>query len=141
MYYIIVILLLNFVEKAVTYLIPIYTKSGVGHLLQTTVSHNSIVRRIVFDKCVPCYAFIKFCFLFYVGDKFEAVVPFMGESVTDGTLANFLKSMLPLSLSLSLSLSPCDNIFFFLYTEPGDRVEADEPIAQIETDKVLEASV
>ncbi|XP_008661868.1 dihydrolipoyllysine-residue succinyltransferase component of 2-oxoglutarate dehydrogenase complex isoform X2 [Zea mays] len=45
------------------------------------------------------------------GDKFEAVVPFMGESVTDGTLANFLK-------------------------KPGDRVEADEPIAQIETDKV-----
>ncbi|TVU15722.1 hypothetical protein EJB05_39260 [Eragrostis curvula] len=45
------------------------------------------------------------------GDKFEAVVPFMGESVTDGTLATFLK-------------------------KPGDRVEADEPIAQIETDKV-----
>uniref|UniRef100_A0A453AC38 Dihydrolipoamide acetyltransferase component of pyruvate dehydrogenase complex n=2 Tax=Aegilops tauschii subsp. strangulata TaxID=200361 RepID=A0A453AC38_AEGTS len=45
------------------------------------------------------------------GDKFEAVVPFMGESVTDGTLANFLK-------------------------KPGDRVEADEAIAQIETDKV-----
>ncbi|XP_062223239.1 dihydrolipoyllysine-residue succinyltransferase component of 2-oxoglutarate dehydrogenase complex 1, mitochondrial-like isoform X2 [Phragmites australis] len=45
------------------------------------------------------------------GDLVEAVVPFMGESVTDGTLANFLK-------------------------KPGDRVEADEPIAQIETDKV-----
>ncbi|KAL6899114.1 hypothetical protein ACP4OV_005772 [Aristida adscensionis] len=45
------------------------------------------------------------------GDSFEAVVPYMGESVTDGTLANFLK-------------------------KPGDRVEADEPIAQIETDKV-----
>jgi 2-oxoglutarate dehydrogenase E2 component (dihydrolipoamide succinyltransferase) len=41
----------------------------------------------------------------------EAVVPHMGESVTDGTLANFLK-------------------------KPGDRVEADEVIAQIETDKV-----
>ncbi|GJN03107.1 hypothetical protein PR202_ga20516 [Eleusine coracana subsp. coracana] len=47
------------------------------------------------------------------GDKFEAVVPFMGESVTDGTLATFLK-------------------------KPGDRVEADEPIAQIETDKMLQ---
>nr|XP_051202581.1 dihydrolipoyllysine-residue succinyltransferase component of 2-oxoglutarate dehydrogenase complex 2, mitochondrial-like [Lolium perenne] len=35
----------------------------------------------------------------------------MGESVTDGTLATFLK-------------------------KPGDRVEADEAIAQIETDKV-----
>ncbi|GAB2298891.1 hypothetical protein Dimus_032969 [Dionaea muscipula] len=40
-----------------------------------------------------------------------AVVPFMGESITDGTLATFLK-------------------------QPGDHVEVDEPIAQIETDKV-----
>uniref|UniRef100_A0A0E0K0A6 dihydrolipoyllysine-residue succinyltransferase n=1 Tax=Oryza punctata TaxID=4537 RepID=A0A0E0K0A6_ORYPU len=46
-----------------------------------------------------------------LGDLVEAVVPFMGESITDGTLATFLK-------------------------KPGDRVEADEPIAQIETDKV-----
>ncbi|KAK4478843.1 hypothetical protein RD792_014344 [Penstemon davidsonii] len=45
------------------------------------------------------------------GDLFEAVVPFMGESITDGTLAVFLK-------------------------KPGDRVEVDEPIAQVETDKV-----
>ncbi|XP_042383934.1 dihydrolipoyllysine-residue succinyltransferase component of 2-oxoglutarate dehydrogenase complex 2, mitochondrial-like isoform X1 [Zingiber officinale] len=45
------------------------------------------------------------------GDLVDAVVPFMGESITDGTLANFLK-------------------------KPGDRVEVDEPIAQIETDKV-----
>ncbi|KAF2945005.1 hypothetical protein DAI22_02g185000 [Oryza sativa Japonica Group] len=45
------------------------------------------------------------------GDLVDAVVPFMGESITDGTLATFLK-------------------------KPGDRVEADEPIAQIETDKV-----
>ncbi|KAM3744193.1 hypothetical protein ACB098_06G033900 [Castanea mollissima] len=45
------------------------------------------------------------------GDLVDAVVPFMGESITDGTLASFLKS-------------------------PGDRVEVDEPIAQIETDKV-----
>jgi hypothetical protein len=28
-------------------------------------------------------------------------VPFMGESVTDGTIATFFKSMLSLSLSLS----------------------------------------
>lgn len=28
-----------------------------------------------------------------LGDLIEAVVPFMGESITDGTLANFLKSM------------------------------------------------
>lgn len=45
------------------------------------------------------------------GDLVDAVVPFMGESITDGTLAKFLK-------------------------KPGDRVEVDEPIAQIETDKV-----
>uniref|UniRef100_A0A0D3B3E5 dihydrolipoyllysine-residue succinyltransferase n=3 Tax=Brassica TaxID=3705 RepID=A0A0D3B3E5_BRAOL len=45
------------------------------------------------------------------GDVVEAVVPHMGESITDGTLASFLK-------------------------KPGDRVEADEAIAQIETDKV-----
>lgn len=45
------------------------------------------------------------------GDLVDAVVPFMGESISDGTLATFLK-------------------------KPGDRVELDEPIAQIETDKV-----
>lgn len=45
------------------------------------------------------------------GELVDAVVPFMGESITDGTLATFLK-------------------------KPGDRVEVDEPIAQIETDKV-----
>ncbi|XAR65666.1 Dihydrolipoyllysine-residue succinyltransferase [Bertholletia excelsa] len=45
------------------------------------------------------------------GDLVDAVVPFMGESITDGTLAKFLK-------------------------QPGDRVETDEPIAQVETDKV-----
>lgn len=45
------------------------------------------------------------------GDLVDAVVPFMGESISDGTLAKFLKN-------------------------PGDRVEMGEPIAQIETDKV-----
>ncbi|KAL5979183.1 hypothetical protein ACLOJK_019081 [Asimina triloba] len=45
------------------------------------------------------------------GNSVDAVVPYMGESVTDGTIATFLK-------------------------KPGDRVEVDEPIAQIETDKV-----
>ena len=30
----------------------------------------------------------------HVGDLVDAVVPFMGESVTDGTLATFLKSKL-----------------------------------------------
>lgn len=30
-------------------------------------------------------------FSFPVGDLVEAVVPFMGESITDGTLAKFLK--------------------------------------------------
>ncbi|XP_006365951.1 dihydrolipoyllysine-residue succinyltransferase component of 2-oxoglutarate dehydrogenase complex 1, mitochondrial-like [Solanum tuberosum] len=45
------------------------------------------------------------------GDLVEAVVPYMGESISDGTLAKLLKN-------------------------PGDKVEVDEPIAQIETDKV-----
>ncbi|XP_055823792.1 dihydrolipoyllysine-residue succinyltransferase component of 2-oxoglutarate dehydrogenase complex 2, mitochondrial-like [Solanum dulcamara] len=45
------------------------------------------------------------------GDTVDAVVPYMGESISDGTLATFLKNV-------------------------GDRVEADEPIALIETDKV-----
>ncbi|KAK1317190.1 hypothetical protein QJS10_CPA05g01987 [Acorus calamus] len=45
------------------------------------------------------------------GDLIDAVVPHMGESITDGTLASFLK-------------------------KPGDTVRMDEPIAQIETDKV-----
>ncbi|EYU18214.1 hypothetical protein ABFS82_10G069900 [Erythranthe guttata] len=45
------------------------------------------------------------------GDTVEAVVPYMGESITDGTLAVFLKKV-------------------------GDRVEVDEAIAQVETDKV-----
>ncbi|XP_010256187.1 PREDICTED: dihydrolipoyllysine-residue succinyltransferase component of 2-oxoglutarate dehydrogenase complex 2, mitochondrial-like [Nelumbo nucifera] len=45
------------------------------------------------------------------GDLVDAVVPFMGESITDGTLAKFLK-------------------------KPGDSVKVDEPIAQVETDKV-----
>ncbi|KAF5746079.1 hypothetical protein HS088_TW06G00244 [Tripterygium wilfordii] len=45
------------------------------------------------------------------GDLVEAVVPFMGESITDGTIAKFLKN-------------------------PGDTVAVDEAIAQIETDKV-----
>ncbi|PHT52629.1 Dihydrolipoyllysine-residue succinyltransferase component [Capsicum baccatum] len=44
-------------------------------------------------------------------DLVDAVVPYMGESISDGTLAKLLKN-------------------------PGDKVEVDEPIAQIETDKV-----
>ncbi|KAJ8478672.1 hypothetical protein OPV22_022399 [Ensete ventricosum] len=41
-------------------------------------------------------------------DLVDAVVPFMGESINDGTSATFLK-------------------------KPSDRVEVDEPIVQIET--------
>ncbi|KAK2377873.1 Dihydrolipoamide succinyltransferase [Trifolium repens] len=48
------------------------------------------------------------------GDNVDVVVPPLAESIEDGTLAKFLK-------------------------RPGDRVNADEPIAQIETDKALEA--
>ncbi|OIW16360.1 hypothetical protein TanjilG_19076 [Lupinus angustifolius] len=45
------------------------------------------------------------------GDSVDVVVPPLAESISDGTLAKFLK-------------------------RPGDRVNIDEPIAQIETDKV-----
>lgn len=34
-----------------------------------------------------------FLFFYNAGDVVDAVVPFMGESITDGTLATFLKSM------------------------------------------------
>ncbi|KAL6140144.1 hypothetical protein ACLB2K_058445 [Fragaria x ananassa] len=73
------------------------------------------------------------------GDLVEAVVPFMGESITDGTLATFLKSTL-----MYLCMSGVD-IYVFdcfvtrayeTFAEPGDKVAIDEPIAQIETDKV-----
>lgn len=37
--------------------------------------------------------------LFLEGDLVDAVVPFMGESISDGTLATFLKSM---SMSLNV---------------------------------------
>ncbi|KAH0984088.1 hypothetical protein GBA52_011265 [Prunus armeniaca] len=60
------------------------------------------------------------------GDLVEAVVPFMGESITDGTLATFLKSILMLMI---------------LVQNPGDKVAIDEPIAQIETDKVVTIDV
>ncbi|KAG6790195.1 hypothetical protein POTOM_006343 [Populus tomentosa] len=58
-----------------------------------------------------------------VGDLVDAVVPFMGESITDGTLAKFLKN-------------PDFVEYDILRADPGDSVEVDEPIAQIETDKV-----
>ncbi|KAI4307986.1 hypothetical protein L6164_031107 [Bauhinia variegata] len=45
------------------------------------------------------------------GDLVDVVVPPLAESISDGTLAKFLK-------------------------KPGDSVKVDEPIAQIETDKV-----
>lgn len=90
-----------------------------------------------------------------VGDLVEAVVPYMGESISDGTLVKFLKSTL--SCVHLLLISYINRFSFYLYvvkwkcktsylssgtlfictwTEPGDRVHVDEPIAQIETDKV-----
>lgn len=73
----------------------------------------------------------------------EAVVPHMGESITDGTLATFLKSMSLLHylfrfflmrkyISKSSFVGASDDYL----SEPGERVQADEAIAQIETDKV-----
>ncbi|KAF3572929.1 hypothetical protein F2Q69_00060690 [Brassica cretica] len=65
------------------------------------VSVSDVVRLLLINKL----------FLMREGGSVDAVVPYMGESISDGTLATILK-------------------------KPGDRVEADEPIAQIETDKV-----
>ncbi|KAK6932754.1 2-oxoacid dehydrogenase acyltransferase, catalytic domain [Dillenia turbinata] len=84
------------------------------------------------------------------GDLVDAVVPFMGESISDGTLATFLKSMFSyiiasvefvfggvMSILLILTLSKfLGLILSYCGVEPGDRVEVDEPIAQVETDKV-----
>lgn len=75
----------------------------------------------------------------------EAIVPHMGESITDGTIATFLKSMLFFAISsdpfLSFRCICISNISsvgasIVVLAEPGERVEADEAIAQIETDKV-----
>lgn len=80
-----------------------------------------------------------------IGDTVDVVVPPLAESISDGTLATFLKSMLINSLYKFLSMY----LLFFMvigdwlsscvsfWAEPGDRVNVDEPIAQIETDKVL----
>lgn len=40
----------------------------------------------------------------YEGDLVDAVVPFMGESITDGTLAKFLKSMFSQYLFLNTTI-------------------------------------
>lgn len=75
----------------------------------------------------------------FVGDLVDAVVPFMGESITDGTLAKFLKSMLFYLSSNYLHFNQYSMYMAIdmLWADPGDRVQADEPIAQIETDKVI----
>jgi len=100
---------------------------------------------LLFTVIVTCISrlFDSHFFVYVIeGDVVEAVVPHMGESITDGTLAAFLKSMLFFTLSSCSFLSGAFMyLIFSLYVlivlaEPGDRVEADEAIAQIETDKV-----
>ncbi|KAK4284358.1 hypothetical protein QN277_001204 [Acacia crassicarpa] len=88
------------------------TMSSIGHqgYLGCLDDTKSISRLVQFRAASPMYMQNRF-YSSENGDLTDAVVPFMGESITDGTLANFLK-------------------------KPGDRVEVDEPIAQIETDKV-----
>lgn len=68
------------------------------------VSSNGLYKSFPYQAWTRSFASDK-------SELVEAVVPFMGESVSDGTLATFLK-------------------------KPGDRVEMDEAIAQVETDKV-----
>lgn len=36
----------------------------------------------------------------------------------------------------NISALNCGTMFIYMWTEPGDRVQVDEPIAQVETDKV-----
>ncbi|KAK1632002.1 hypothetical protein QYE76_006317 [Lolium multiflorum] len=87
--------------------------------------------KICLEPPSPSSRFVKADCL---GDSVEAVLPYMGESVTDGTLANFLRSM---HLCVYLRFK-CVNVYatsMLSAAEPGDKVEADEVIAQIETDK------
>lgn len=54
-------------------------------------------------------------FLVYIcdeGDLVDAVVPFMGESISDGTLAKFLKSMFP-----SIQYPMPSSLFIFIVSE------------------------
>lgn len=80
------------------------------------------------------------------GDTVDVVVPPLAESIEDGTLAKFLKSMLTNFYPLCFQLLVIFNDYWWLTvtcsvlmlgTGVGDRVNVDEPIAQIETDKVL----
>lgn len=93
------------------------TNYGVGHFLQKVVSgcskfhHFQITVSSVLSKS-SCHIFnLRFWIIWFLlflgeGDLFDAVVPFMGESITDGTLATFLKSMW---LYLFLLLAPSIN--------------------------------
>ncbi|XP_022753114.1 dihydrolipoyllysine-residue succinyltransferase component of 2-oxoglutarate dehydrogenase complex 2, mitochondrial-like isoform X2 [Durio zibethinus] len=84
-----------------------------GRVFQRPEFHRMLEKRDVISSIQSETIMQKSCRAFSSGDGdlVDAVVPFMGESISDGTLATFLK-------------------------KPGDRVAADEPIAQIETDKV-----
>ncbi|KAL1199019.1 Dihydrolipoyllysine-residue succinyltransferase component of 2-oxoglutarate dehydrogenase complex 2 [Cardamine amara subsp. amara] len=87
----------------------VVNSTGLRSYLGYHLSSNAISR-----VTVPCIQTFNTRIRLFSSDNdgsVDAVVPFMGESITDGTLATFLK-------------------------KPGDHVEADEPIAQIETDKV-----
>jgi hypothetical protein len=72
------------------------------------------------------------------------VVPPLAESIEDGTLAKFLKSMSTNSVYILFTIVIFSGywwlnviLFWCMSAGPGDRVNVDEPIAQIETDKVL----
>ncbi|XP_024959601.1 dihydrolipoyllysine-residue succinyltransferase component of 2-oxoglutarate dehydrogenase complex 2, mitochondrial [Cynara cardunculus var. scolymus] len=86
---------------------------SICHVSQPGGALNLRPLREVMTSLQPCVSMQMHSRMFSSdsGDLVDAVVPFMGESISDGTLAAFLK-------------------------KPGDRVEVDEPIAQVETDKV-----
>lgn len=81
------------------------------HILPGGPVSSKILKEVGYLQKTSPYQLWSRSFASDNGDQVDAVVPFMGESITDGTLAAFLK-------------------------KPGDHVEVDETIAQIETDKV-----
>lgn len=55
----------------------------------------------LFNLIVNSYSLkLAYCVDFFQGDLVDAVVPFMGESISDGTLAAFLKSMFLCSVKI-----------------------------------------
>jgi hypothetical protein len=66
MYVCITLFQFNFVEDAITYLIHLCTKFGVGHLPQTAVSHSSLLGQVAFNKHVTWSLLCIYQVLFFI---------------------------------------------------------------------------